>query len=105
MRTCTQLTLAKIAANRLSGRQLANHPAWLRATISDCMNGHSVSLEREDRMCRALGIPSPKRLPRRFYRPCLSAELGEAIREYGIDVEDALWTVVRDERFKRWVAP
>jgi hypothetical protein len=96
MRTCTQSTLAKIATKRLTGRQLANHPAWLRATISDCMNGHSVSLEREDRMCRALGIPSPKRPPRRFYRPCLSVELGEIMREYGWSPEVILWQWVRE---------
>jgi len=102
MRTCTQSTLAKIATKRLTGRQLANHPAWLRATISDCMNGHSVSLEREDRMCRALGIPSPKRPPRRFYRPCLPTKLGALIREYGIDVEaELLDAVARYEEMYR----
>ena len=100
MRKCTQSTLDKIAANRLTGRQLAKHPAWLRATISDCANGHSVSLAREDRMCRALGIPSPKRPPRRFYRPCLSLELGEQIRKYDIDVEAELSIVVA--RFANW---
>ena len=91
MRTCTQSTLAKIASNRLTGRQLANQPAWLRATISDCVNGHSVSLAREDRMCRALGIPSPKRQPRRFYRPCLPVEMGERIKENALDVERIVW--------------
>ena len=91
MRKCTQSTLDKIAANRLTGRQLTKHSAWLRATISDCVNGHSVSLAREDRMCHALGIPSPKRPPRRFYRPCLSVEMGEAIKENALDVERIVW--------------
>ncbi len=59
------------------------------------MNGHSVSLEREDRMCRALGIPSPKRQPRRFYRPCLSVELGEQVRTWHIDVESLLTQAVK----------
>ena len=36
--------------------------------------------------------PSPKRQPRRFYRPCLSVELGEQIKEAGIDLETALWS-------------
>ena len=48
--------------------------------------------------------PSPKRAPRRFYRPCLSVELGEAIREDRIDLESLLWTVIvagRQERKKR----
>ena len=47
---------------------------------------------------------SPKRPPRRFYRPCLSVELGEAIREDRIDLESLLWTVIvagRQERKKR----
>ena len=50
--------------------------------------------------------PSPKRAPRRFYRPCLSVELGEAIREDRIDLESLLWTVIvagRQERKKRGV--
>ena len=48
--------------------------------------------------------PSPKRPPRRFYRPCLSVELGEAIRKDRIDLESLLWTVIvagRQERKKR----
>ena len=35
--------------------------------------------------------PSPKRPPRRFYRPCLSVELGEVIKENAIDLETVLW--------------
>lgn len=100
MRTCTIATLDKLTLER---RQ-ANHPAWLRAAISDSLNGHAVSLDREDRMCKALGIASPKRDRRRFYRPCLSVELGEAIREDRIDLESLLWTVIvagRQERKKR----
>ena len=53
-----------------------------------------MSAEGETRMCEALGIASPKRAPRRFYRPCLSVELGEAIREDRIDLESLLWTVI-----------
>ena len=63
-----------------------------------------MSAEGETRMCEALGIASPKRAPRRFYRPCLSVELGEAIREDRIDLESLLWTVIvagRQERKKR----
>ena len=68
-----------------------------------------MSEKQELRMCKALGIPSPKRpspkrQPRRFYRPCLSVELGEAIREDRIDLESLLWTVIvagRQERKKR----
>ena len=65
-----------------------------------------MSAEGETRMCEALGIASPKRAPRRFYRPCLSVELGEAIREDRIDLESLLWTVIvagRQERKKRAV--
>lgn len=87
MRKCTTSTLDKLRRLRHS----ADRPAWLRAAISDSLNGHAVSLEREDRMCKALGIASPKRPPRRFYRPCLSVELGEAIKEYGLDVERIVW--------------
>ena len=100
MRTCTIATLDKLARLRPS----EDRPAWLRAAISDSLNGHAVSLDREDRMCKALGIASPKRDRRRFYRPCLSVELGEAIREDRIDLESLLWTVIvagRQERKKR----
>ena len=58
------------------------------------MNGHAISLEREDRMCKALGIPSPKRASRKFYRPCLSVELGEAIKALDLDPEIELWRMV-----------
>ena len=100
MRKCTTPTLNRLRRLRPS----EDRPAWLRAAISDSMNGHAISLEREDRMCKALGIASPKRAPRRFYRPCLSVELGEAIREDRIDVESTLWAVIvaaRQERKKR----
>ena len=40
--------------------------------------------------------PSPKRPPRRFYRPCLSVELGEIMREYGWSPEVILWQWVRE---------
>ena len=86
MRTCTQSTLDKLARLRPS----EDRPAWLRAAISDSLNGHAVSLEREDRMCKALGIASPKRAPRRFYRPYLPVELGEELRKLGINVEGVL---------------
>lgn len=91
-RTCTDATRAKCAV-------LEPHKGradWLRIAISDCVNGRPVSLAREDRMCRALGIPSPKRQPRRFYRPCLSVELGEIMREYGWSPEVILWQWVRE---------
>lgn len=39
--------------------------------------------------------PSPKRQPRRFYRPCLPVELGEQVREWGIDVEAILTQAVK----------
>lgn len=34
--------------------------------------------------------PSPKRPPRRFYRPCLPVELGEELRKLDINVEGVL---------------
>jgi len=44
--------------------------------------------------------PSPKRPPRRFYRPCLPVELGEQVRKYDIDVEAELRIVVA--RYANW---
>ena len=95
MRTCTLPTLDKLRHLRHS----EDRPAWLRAAISDSLNGHAVSLEREDRMCKALGIASPKRPPRRFYRPCLSVELGEALGYAGINPEHALWNYLHERGF------
>lgn len=69
-------------------------PGWLRAAVSNTRNGSPMSERQEKRMLKALGLTSPKRQPRRFYRPCLSVELGKAIREYELDVEDELWLVV-----------
>ncbi len=40
--------------------------------------------------------PATKRPPRRFYRPCLSVELGEIMREYGWSPEVILWQWVRE---------
>lgn len=60
-----------------------------------------MSVKREKRLLEELGLTRP---PRRFYRPCLSVELGEAIREERIDLESLLWTVIvagRQERKKR----
>ena len=91
MRTCTISTLIKLAEMK----RKANHPACLRAAISHSRNGHAVSLEREDRMCKALGIASPKRQPRRFYRPCLPVELGEQVKLWNIDVEALLTQAVK----------
>ena len=83
MRMCSESTKREIAQIELP----KPCPTWLKAAVSNALRGYPMSLTREDRMCRALGIPSPKRPPRRFYRPCLSLELGEAIRESGVDVE------------------
>lgn len=46
-------------------------------------------------LLKAIPVASPKRPPRRFYRPCLSVELGEMIREYGIDVEATLTDCIK----------
>jgi hypothetical protein len=48
---------------------------------------------------RAVNKPaSPKRQPRRFYRPCMSVELGEIMREYGWSPEVILWQWVKTYR-------
>lgn len=97
MRTCSKATKAK-----LSKIPRVFPSEWVRVAYYDAVNDKPMSAERERRMMAALGIAKP---PRRFYRPCLSVELGEAIREYDIDVEAELWTIVRDNRFRKWVAP
>ena len=40
--------------------------------------------------------PSPKRPPRRFYRPCLSVELGQTIKECELDVEAILFAYLAE---------
>ena len=99
-RTCSEATRRKVANLRFT----KDTPGWLRAAVSNTRNGSPMSEKQELRMIEALGIASPKRQPRRFYRPCLSVELGEAIREDRIDLESLLWTVIvagRQERKKR----
>lgn len=99
-RYCSDTTKAKIANVRLS----KGTPGWLRAAVQNARHGYPMSEKQELRMIEALGIPSPQRQPRKFYRPCLSVELGEAIREDRIDLESLLWTVIvagRQERRKR----
>ena len=99
-RICSKATREKVAKMKLPPRS----PQWLRSAVWNARSGYPMSAEGETRMCKALGIASPKRAPRRFYRPCLSVELGEAIREDRIDLESLLWTVIvagRQERKKR----
>ena len=101
-RICSKATREKVAKMKLPPRS----PQWLRSAVWNARSGYPMSAEGETRMCEALGIASPKRAPRRFYRPCLSVELGEAIREDRIDLESLLWTVIvagRQERKKRGV--
>ena len=100
IRICSKATREKVAKMKLPPRS----PQWLRSAVWNARSGYPMSAEGETRMCKALGIASPKRAPRRFYRPCLSVELGEAIREDRIDLESLLWTVIvagRQERKKR----
>lgn len=89
-RTCSETTKAKIANIRLP----AKSPGWLRAAVSNARSGNPMSEKQELRMIEALGIASPKRPPRRFYRPCLPVELGEQIKLWNIDVEAALMLAV-----------
>ena len=101
-RICSKATREKVAKMKLPPRS----PQWLRSAVWNARSGYPMSAEGETRMCEALGIASPKRAARRFYRPCLSVELGEAIREDRIDLESLLWTVIvagRQERKKRAV--
>ena len=90
-RYCSDATKAKIANVRLS----KGTPNWLRAAVQNARHGYPMSEKQELRMIEALGITSPKRQPRRFYRPCLSVELGEQIKEAGLDVEAILFNYLR----------
>ena len=99
MRTCSKETKAQLM--RKSPPSLSK--GWVRVAYWDAVNDRPMSIKREKKLREAMGLNS--RPPRRFYRPCLSVELGEAIREYDIDVEAELWTIVRDNRFQKWVAP
>lgn len=85
MRTCTDTTKRKIAA--LGGLPPFGGQ-WLRAALSDCQHGKPMSVERERRMCKALGIDPPQR--KRYWRPCLDYEVGEVVKEMGIDVNVVL---------------
>ena len=98
MRTCSKETKAQLM--RKSPPSLSK--GWVRVAYWDAVNDRPMSIKREKKLREAMGLNS--RPPRRFYRPCLSVELGEAIREDRIDLESLLWTVIvagRQERKKR----
>lgn len=95
-RTCSEATRRKVANLRFT----KDTPGWLRAAVSNTRNGSPMSEKQELRMCKALGIPSPKRPSpkrpaRRFYRPCLSVELGEQVKLWNIDIEALLTQAVK----------
>jgi len=98
-RTATDTTKAQIAA--LGGSN--GYPPWLRTAMCDAATDRPMSLERERRVCAALGIdpPAPRR---RYYRPCLPVELGEQVRLWGIDVEalltQAIKSAILDEQWR-----
>ena len=84
-RTATDATKAQIAA--LGGSN--GYPPWLRTAMCDATTGRPMSLERERRVCAALGIdpPAPRR---RYCRPCLPATLTTEqrakVRAYALDL-------------------
>ena len=84
MRKCTRSTADNIA--RFDS--LPTKPTWLKLALSDVRNGKPMSLKRERRMCEALGIDPPQR--KRYYRPCVDPEIGEVIKDMGIDVNAVL---------------
>lgn len=101
-RTATDATKAQIAALGNSN----GHPPWLRAAMHDAAMGRPMSLERERRVCAALGIAPP--VPRRrYYRPCLPVDLGEQVKLWNIDVEALLTQAVKsaivDEQWRERV--
>lgn len=87
MRTCSNETKAKLM--RRSAPPL--HPAWVLTAYWDALNNRPMSVNREKKLCEAMGLNKPPRASRRFYRPCLSVELGEALQGTGIDIEATLW--------------
>jgi hypothetical protein len=92
-RKCNQSTVAQIPSLRFNGA----HPAWLRTAVHDALAGRPMSLERERRMCAALGIEEPKR--RTYWRPCLSKELQAVLRgATAAEIEHALWRWARERR-------
>ena len=84
-RTATDATKAQIAA--LGGSN--GHQPWLRAAMYDAATGRPMSLERERRVCAALGIdpPAPRR---RYCRLCLPASLTPEqramVRAYALEI-------------------
>lgn len=84
-RTCTDATRRQIKA-------LDDFPMgkgrWLNAALSDCYHGKPMSIERERRMCEALGIDAPQRKP--YWRPCLPATLTTEQRAQVVALAQAL---------------
>jgi len=69
VRTTSKVTKRQIAS--LSAKP--TKPSWLKLAIRDALNDKPMSLERERRMCAALGIRPRYRT--RYWRPCLPASL------------------------------
>jgi beta-galactosidase GanA len=92
MRTCSNETKAKLM--RRNAPPL--HPGWVLSAYWDALNNKPMSVNREKKLCEAMGLNKPPRASRRFYRPCLSVELGEIMREYGWSPEVILWQWVRE---------
>jgi beta-galactosidase GanA len=90
MRTCSKETKAKLMHR--SAPPL--HPGWVLSAYWDALNDRPMSVNREKKLREAMGLNS--RPARRFYRPCLSVELGEIMREYGWSPEVILWQWVRE---------
>jgi hypothetical protein len=88
-RTATDATKAQIAALGNSN----GHPPWLRAAMHDAATGRPMSLERERRVCAALGIdpPAPRR---RYCRLCLPVTLTQEqraqVREFALILTEAI---------------
>lgn len=92
MRTCSKTTRARLA------RAVRVFPdEQTRLAYYDAMNGNSMSLAREKRMLKAMGMAKP---PRRFYRPCLPVEMGETIKLYGVDVEAVLREYLKEHGYE-----
>ena len=90
-RYCSEETRKKVAQTKLP----PNCPKWLRSATYNARKHYPMSAEGEARMCKAMGWASPKRQPRRFYRPCLPVELGEQVKLWNIDVEALLTQAVK----------
>lgn len=86
MRRCSQSSVNKLM--HIKPPTVRKHGSAIVTAYWDAIHEQPMSKGRELRLLEALGIDPPQR--KRYYRPCVDPEIGEVIKDMGIDVNAVL---------------